>query len=52
MAHRLDLTVVAEGIETEEQMKRLQALGCDYAQGYFFAKPMSVTEFEGLLEVQ
>ena len=52
MAHRMNLTVVAEGIETRNQMKRLQALGCDYAQGYFFAKPMPVAEFEGLLEEQ
>lgn len=50
MAHRMNLAVVAEGIETEDQMKRLQALGCDYAQGYFFARPMPVMEFEGLLE--
>lgn len=52
MAHRMHLTVVAEGIETRDQMKRLQALGCDYAQGYFFARPMPVAEFEELLKVQ
>ncbi|MGN0399338.1 MAG: EAL domain-containing protein [Blautia sp.] len=52
MAHRMHLRVVAEGVETRDQMKRLQAVGCDYAQGYFFAKPMPVTEFEELLEVQ
>ena len=49
MAHRMNLMVVAEGIETRSQMKRLQALGCDYAQGYYFAKPMPVAEFEELL---
>ena len=48
----MNLTIVAEGIETREQMERLQSLGCDYAQGYFFAKPMPITEFEELLKGQ
>ena len=48
MAHKMHLNVVAEGVETEEQMKRLQKAGCDYAQGYFLAKPMPVAEFEKL----
>lgn len=48
MAHRIHLSVVAEGIETREQMNHLQSMGCDYAQGYFFAKPMPVDEFEKL----
>ena len=52
MAHKLHLTVVAEGIETKEQAKRLKKAGCDYGQGYFFAKPMSAEEFEHLLEGQ
>lgn len=52
MAHRMGLSVVAEGVETREQMRRLQIFGCDYAQGYFFAKPMPVTEFEELLRTQ
>ena len=46
MAHRMHLCVVAEGIETREQMEMLQSMGCDYAQGYFFAKPMPIAEFE------
>ncbi|MGN0732657.1 MAG: putative bifunctional diguanylate cyclase/phosphodiesterase [Emergencia sp.] len=46
MAHRLNLEVVAEGIETAEQAERLRTLDCDYAQGYYFAKPMPVEEFE------
>lgn len=50
MAHRMHLSVVAEGIETGEQMKRLQAVGCDYVQGYYFAKPMPIPEFEKLLD--
>lgn len=48
MVHRINLSVVAEGIETREQMERLQSMGCDYAQGYFFAKPMPIVEFEEL----
>ena len=36
----LQLAVVAEGIETEDQWYALQALGCDYGQGFFFARPL------------
>lgn len=52
MAHRMHLRVVAEGVETREQAHRLQTVGCDYAQGYFFAKPMPAAEFEELIKVQ
>lgn len=52
MAHRMHLSVVAEGVESCEQMKRLQSYGCDYAQGYFFAKPMPSDEFEYLWKAQ
>lgn len=52
MAHRMHLRVVAEGVETREQMQRLQADGCDYVQGYLFAKPMPVAEFETLWMAQ
>ncbi|MGV3743518.1 MAG: putative bifunctional diguanylate cyclase/phosphodiesterase [Burkholderiaceae bacterium] len=41
MAHALGLTVVAEGVETESQLTILRSLGCDEAQGYLFARPMS-----------
>ncbi|HET8706935.1 MAG TPA: EAL domain-containing protein, partial [Pseudomonadales bacterium] len=40
MAHKLELKVVAEGVETEEQLKFLQENHCDLCQGYFFGKPM------------
>ncbi len=40
MAQRLDLKVVAEGIETQEQLDYLQKLGCDIGQGYLFSKPL------------
>ena len=52
MAHRMHLSVVAEGVETREQMSRLRAVGCDYVQGYFLAKPMSAAEFEALWKTQ
>jgi len=39
MAHELGLTVVAEGVETEDQYALLTALGCDQAQGYLFGRP-------------
>lgn len=41
LARTMDLTVVAEGIETAEQLATLRAMGCEYGQGYFFAKPMT-----------
>ncbi len=40
MGSALGLSVVAEGVETEGQLRRLQALGCRHAQGYLFARPM------------
>lgn len=46
MGHRLGLGIVAEGAETQQQVERLKAAGCDYVQGYFFAKPMPVDQFE------
>ena len=49
MVHRMQLEVVAEGVETSEQQKRLQGISCDYAQGYFYAKPMPENDFEKIL---
>jgi len=40
LAHGLNLTVTAEGVETAEQMKLLRDLGCDVAQGFFVARPL------------
>lgn len=41
LAHNLDMTVIAEGVQTQDQVAELQALECDYAQGSAFAEPMS-----------
>ena len=52
LARWLNLSVVAEGVETREQLERLREIGCDYVQGYFFARPMPREEFETLLRTQ
>ena len=41
MAHNLGMRVVAEGVETPEQLAQLKALGCEYVQGYLFSKPLA-----------
>jgi len=46
MAHALKMTVVAEGVETEDQLRILQRLGCDEIQGFLVAKPMPAAEAE------
>lgn len=45
LAHNLSLSVVAEGVESQAILDRLEALGCDEAQGYFISKPMPAAEF-------
>lgn len=49
MAHRLNLPIIAEGVETPEQVSMLQAADCLYSQGYYFFKPMPVENAEKLL---
>jgi diguanylate cyclase (GGDEF)-like protein/PAS domain S-box-containing protein len=49
MAHKLGIKVVAEGVETEHQRDWLKATGCDFAQGFYFSKPLPGPEFEELL---
>jgi EAL domain-containing protein (putative c-di-GMP-specific phosphodiesterase class I) len=46
MAESLRLEVVAEGVETPEQMDLLIELGCGFAQGYYFCRPMSAERLE------
>ena len=49
MARWLDLPVIAEGVETREQVNFLLDVGCSYAQGYYYARPMEVAAFESML---
>ncbi|GGP74024.1 putative bifunctional diguanylate cyclase/phosphodiesterase [Shewanella ulleungensis] len=52
MASKLKMSVIAEGIETEQQKQLLIKAGCTFGQGYLFAKPLSVADFEALLVEQ
>ena len=52
MAHKLDLKVIAEGVETEAQRDLLLAAGCDYGQGYLFARPLPAEDFDAMLRSQ
>ena len=49
LATSLQLKVIAEGVETIEQLQQLQVLGCDMVQGYFFSRPLAVTEAAKLI---
>lgn len=50
LARSMNLSVVAEGVETREQLERLREIGCDNVQGYYFAKPLPCRDFEALLQ--
>ena len=50
MAKKLDLGLLAEGVETREQVELLQEIGCDMVQGFYYAKPMPAEEFYELLK--
>jgi predicted signal transduction protein with EAL and GGDEF domain len=49
LARSLEMEVVAEGVETEEQLQKVTALGCDYVQGYYFAKPVGAPTTQAVL---
>ena len=49
IADYLSVPVIAEGVETEEQMDTLRSMGCDLVQGYFFSKPVPAAEFEAFI---
>ncbi|HZK81792.1 MAG TPA: EAL domain-containing protein, partial [Humisphaera sp.] len=49
LTHKLKLCLVAEGVETEEQLTILQAMGCELAQGYYFAKPLAPAAAEAFV---
>lgn len=52
MAHHLGLEVVAEGVETEAQLRGLRSLGCDSGQGYLFSRPVQAAEIAELARTQ
>jgi EAL domain-containing protein (putative c-di-GMP-specific phosphodiesterase class I) len=45
MVHSLGLTVCVEGVETEEELQQVHALGADFVQGYYYSKPCPKDEF-------
>ena len=51
LAHRLNMVVVAEGIETQDQIDNLALLGCDLGQGYLIGQPITATEVAAILQV-
>ena len=49
LAHNLRMDVIAEGVETAEQLSQLRDLGCEYGQGYYFSRPVSAEEANHLI---
>jgi diguanylate cyclase (GGDEF)-like protein len=52
LAHSLGMDVVAEGVETGDQLAQLHALGCEYAQGFYFSKPVDAVTAEALIRAE
>ena len=52
IARLLEVPVIAEGVETREQMELLKAIDCDIIQGYYFSKPLPAEEFEKLITAE
>lgn len=49
LIHRLGMKVVAEGVETKEQLDFLKDHGCDFIQGFYFSKPLIKNDFKKLI---
>ena len=52
LAHKMNFQVIAEGIETASQLQRLQELGCEYGQGYYFSQPMDAAAATRFMQQQ
>ena len=52
MSHDLGMRVVAEGVETLEQLQQLKEMNCDEVQGYYFSRPVVAEEFKTMLQEQ
>lgn len=50
MAHLMEMRIIAEGVETKEQVEMLLDMGCAYGQGFYFYRPLPIAVFEALLE--
>ncbi len=50
MIQDIDMEIIVEGIETAEQLEFVQAAGCNYIQGYYFSRPISVDDFENKMK--
>ena len=52
IAHYLDVPVIAEGVETVEQLTTLKTMGCEIIQGYYFSPPLPAKDFTKLIEAE
>jgi len=51
LAHRLNMQVIAEGVESEQQVNQLSRMGCDFIQGYYYSKPVPMEELIKFLQI-
>ncbi len=52
LGHSLGFSVIAEGVETQEQAERLRHKGCEEVQGYLFGRPMAATDFASAIQAK